>query len=131
MGRTLMITAAFLAFLAAASTPIMGQSVKAPASPLRSLPPAVCKAIQSFVAEMDTAKSLGDKSRRADAYAQAKANLKAALGGHGEASVFDQATTFAFWTERVADADPSASNFGDLVQNRLQARADLLARCSP
>ena len=94
------------------------------------LPAAVCQAIEQYIAKIDSARSISDKTQRTERYAAAEDELSAALKRNDRASLLDQVSTYARYTELVASGDPTDAKFTELLEQRLNSRAALLEMCS-
>jgi len=95
----------------------------------RALPAQECKAIEQYIAKIDSARSIKEKAQREEKYAGAQAELKAALKGRDDAALLDQASEYAKATELVASTDPTESKLSEILDKRLKLRSALLDRC--
>lgn len=95
----------------------------------QGLPPELCRAMQTYIAQVDSAQGIVNKSERDAKYAAAKESIKAALSKFGKDSLFVQAASYADQTETVVNTDPTNSNLPDLLDKRLRIRAGLLELC--
>ncbi|MBI4964959.1 MAG: hypothetical protein HY913_16920 [Desulfomonile tiedjei] len=95
----------------------------------RELPRLECKAVETYIAKIDAARSIAEKERREERYAEAQAELKAALKGRDDDALLALAADYAKYTEQVAAADSADSKLADIVDKRLKLRSALLERC--
>jgi hypothetical protein len=95
-----------------------------------SLPDEVCKAIEQYIAGIDSARTARDKAERDGKYAAAQQALAPVLTRSGKASLLAEITMYAQQSELVAAADPTDANFEKLVAQRLSTRSKLLGWCS-
>ncbi len=102
---------------------------KGQASP-RDLPAAVCQAIEQYIAKIDAARSIGDKTQRTEKLSAAQDELASVLKRNDSTSLLSQASAYARYTELMASTDPTDTKFGELVEQRLNSRAALLEACS-
>ncbi len=97
----------------------------------RALPAQECKAIEQYIAKIDAARSIREKTQREEKYAEAQAQLTAALKGRDEAApLLGEALEYAKRTEQVATADPTDPKLSEILENRLKLRSALLERCT-
>jgi len=99
---------------------------KAPAqSPSRE----VCRALESYVAKIDSAKSISEPSERAKKYAEAKDPLEQALKQANLASKLDDVVAYASYTEAVASKDATDPELGAALERRSKMREHILQLC--
>jgi hypothetical protein len=106
-------------------------SLPAGAQQAPDVPPAVCQAIEQYVALINSAAANRDKALRQEQYSTALKALSAVLKQHSKEALTAPALEFAERTEDVACCDPGAAKFGDLAQKRLNAGAALQNICLP
>jgi len=94
------------------------------------LPAAVCQAIEQYIAKIDSARSISDKTQRTEKYTAAENELATVLKRHDRDSLLTQASAYARYTELVASSDPSDTKFSGLLEQRLNSRAALLEMCA-
>lgn len=126
MKNVIMILIATLGCLGAV-TFHAGQGLSADSQPL---PPAVCKAIEAYVAQIDAARSVSVKSKREERYAEAKTSLASVLKQQGKDPLLDKVADYAQLTETIVTADSKSPNLAEDLDRRLKARAALLQMCS-
>jgi hypothetical protein len=93
------------------------------------LPDEVCQAAIQYVAKIDSARSIKEKAKREEKYAEALDALATALKNYDKPSLLAKASEYAQCTESVASADPRDPTFDDSVAKRLQLRSVLLGMC--
>jgi len=123
----LALGAIFLALVSAGIAQQSGAAGKAPAS---KLPDEVCKAIEQYVAGIDSARTVRDKAEREEKYAAAQKALVPVLSRFGKTYLLEEITVYAQHCEEVATADPTDAKFEKLVAQRLGTRSKLLEWCS-
>jgi hypothetical protein len=89
----------------------------------------VCRVLEQFLAKTDAARSVQDKSRRAEKCAEAKKEITEALKGENAESVIAAAVEYGRLTEEIAAMDPLDPQFDTLLDKKLNIRSDLLGRC--
>ncbi len=99
--------------------------------PASSAPPReVCRAIEAYVAKVDTAKSMSDPSKRAEQYAQAKQDLETVLKKHNQAELLNKALDYVPYTEQVATTEATNPKLNEYLEKRSKLRETLLEICS-
>lgn len=93
------------------------------------VPPDVCKAIQQYVARVDAARSIGNKTGRAEKYAQAQKELEQVLKRYTQSALLEEATEYAKLTEVIVRTEPTDGKLAELLDKRLKLRGALLERC--
>jgi uncharacterized membrane protein affecting hemolysin expression len=96
----------------------------------QALPATVCKAITTYIAKVDAARSISEKAKREKQYAEARDGLSAVLDQYGQATLLTEASSYAQYTEIIATADPGKPGLADDLDKRLKSRSALLERCS-
>jgi len=95
-----------------------------------SLPREACQALESYIANIDVAKSQAAPSKRAQLYQEAKAQLEPVLKRCGKTSVLEQAYLYADYTEQVVTRDATDPLLSEAMEKRLKLRAGLLQSCA-
>ncbi len=99
--------------------------------PASSAPPReVCRAIEAYVAKVDTAKSISDASKRAEQYAQAKQELETVLKKHNQTELLGKALDYVPYTEQVATTEATNPKLNEYLEKRSKLRETLLETCS-
>lgn len=93
------------------------------------LPAEVCKAMERYVAQIDAARSLKEKTLREEKYREGLEGLTAVLKPRGETSLLAQAEEYARLCEAVVTADSTNPKLDEMVNKRLMTRSQLLQRC--
>jgi hypothetical protein len=96
----------------------------------QDLPVAVCRAIETYIAKVDAARSISEKAKRDAKYTEAKNELSSVLSQYDKASLLTDASSYAHYTEIVATADPGKPGLDDDLDRRLKSRSALLERCA-
>jgi hypothetical protein len=89
----------------------------------------ICRVVEQFLAKMDAARSVQEKSRRAEKCAEAKKEITEALKGENAEPVIAAAVEYGRLTEEIAAMDPLDPKFDILLDQKLNIRSDLLGRC--
>ncbi|MGB6064814.1 MAG: hypothetical protein WBG50_08390 [Desulfomonilaceae bacterium] len=97
----------------------------------KALPAEVCKAIEKYVAKVDSARSMNDKSSREKKYNQAQEDLAKVLTKYGKSALLSEASKYVLYTELVVGGDAKDVNLDQLIDQRLKKRTSLLEMCSP
>ncbi len=106
------------------------QSTGKAKSASKGLPTEVCKAIEQFVAQIDSARSITEKSSREKKYNQAQEQLAAVLTKYGKSAMLSEASQYVLYTELVVSGDAKDANLDQLIDQRLKKRTSLLEMCS-
>ncbi len=85
--------------------------------------------MEGYVAGIDAARSMKEKTAREENYRKSLETLTAVLKPRGESSLLAQAEAYARYSEQVVVADPSNPKFDEMVNKRLKTRSQLLQRC--
>jgi hypothetical protein len=101
------------------------------AKPASSAPPReACRAIEAYVAKVDTAKSISDASKRAALYAEAKQDLETVLKKHNQTELLGKALDYVPYTEQVVTAEATNPKLSEYLEKRSKLRETLLEICS-
>lgn len=96
-----------------------------------SAPPReVCRAIEAYVAKVDTAKSISDPSKRAEQYSEAKQDLETVLKRSNQTSLLGKALDYVPYTEQVVTAEATNPKLNEYLEKRSKLREALLEICS-
>ena len=107
------------------------QAQQSGAKPASSAPTReVCRAIEAYVAKVDSAKSMSDPSKRADQYAEAKRNLETVLKRNNQTSMLAMASDYVPYTEQVVTAEATNPKLNEYLEKRSKLREALLDMCS-
>ena len=106
------------------------QSTRKGKSTSRGLPAEVCKALEQYVAKVDSARSMNEKASRDVKYKQAQEELAAVLKKYGKSALLSEASDYARYTELVVSVDAKDANMDQLIDQRLKKRTSLLEMCS-
>ncbi len=90
----------------------------------------VCRAIEAYVAKVDTAKSISDPSKRAEQYSQAKQDLETVLKKHNQTELLGKALDYVPYTEQVVMAEAKNPKLTEYLEKRSKLRETLLEICS-
>jgi hypothetical protein len=90
----------------------------------------VCRAIEHFIAQIDSARGFRDKAVREEKYASAQKSLAEVLKRHDNLALLSVASEYARYTELVASGDPKDAKLDELLENRLKSRTALLELCT-
>lgn len=115
--------------IAAALFPAM--ALVAVAQDSSTVPADVCKAIEQYVARVNTIGTLSDKSARQEYYSKALSDLEPVIKRYKMDRLLPLATEFSQYTELVAVTDPVDAKFGEVTDKRLKSRAALQNICMP
>jgi len=118
------VCVALVSFVAAQTPPEKGKASQ------DSLPREACQALESYIANIDVAKSQADPSKRAQLYQEARAQLEPVLKRYGRTAVLEQAYLYADYTEQVVTRDATDPLLNEAMEKRLKLRAGLLASCA-
>jgi hypothetical protein len=101
------------------------------AKSVSSAPPReVCRAIEEYVAKVDSAKSMSDPSKRAKQYEEAKQDLETVLKKHNQTELLGKALDYVPFTEQVATAEATNPKLNEYLEKRSKLRETLLEICS-
>lgn len=89
----------------------------------------VCQALESYVAKIDTAKSINEASERAKKYAEAQSQLEQVLKKANQASILEDVVAYASYTEAVAIKDATDPGLGAALERRSKMREYILQLC--
>ena len=107
------------------------QTSKGGVNPISSSPPReACRAIEAYVAMVDTAKSISDPSKRANQYAEAKQNLEKVLKRNNQDTLLAMASDYVPYTEQVVTAEATNPKLNEYLEQRSKLRETLLEICS-
>jgi len=107
------------------------QTSKGGVNPISSSPPReACRAIEAYVATVDTAKSISDPSKRANQYAEAKQNLEKVLKRNNQDTLLAMASDYVPYTEQVVTAEATNPKLSEYLEQRSKLRETLLEMCS-
>jgi len=107
------------------------QAQQSGGKPVSSAPPReVCRAIEAYVAKVDSAKSISDKTKRAEQYAEAKQDLETVLKKHNQTALLGKALDYAPFTEQVVTAEATNPKLNEYLEKRSKLREALLEICS-
>jgi hypothetical protein len=99
--------------------------------PISGTPPReACRAIETYVALVDAAKSISDPSKRANQYAEAKQGLENVLKRHNQDTLLAMASDYAPYTEQVAITEATNPKLNEYLEKRSKLRETLLEICS-
>jgi len=93
-------------------------------------PREVCRAIEAYVAKVDTAKSVSDPSKRAEQYAEAKQDLETVLKRNDRTSLLATAADYVPFTEQVVTTEATNPKLNEYLEKRSKLRETLLDMCS-
>lgn len=93
------------------------------------MPREVCRALETYVATVDSVQAQPDADKRAQRYADARAQLQAVLKRYGKESVADDAALYATYVETIVTKDATDSQLTETMDKRLKLRAQLLGMC--
>ncbi len=97
----------------------------------KGLPPEVCKAIEQYVAKIDSARAVKDMAARTRKYGEAALELAAVLNPRSDKdALLTLAADYVTYTERVVAGDAKDANLDELLEKRLNTRTKLLEMCS-
>jgi hypothetical protein len=96
-----------------------------------TVPADVCKAIEQYVARVNTIGALSDKAERQGYYSKALSDLEPVIRRYKMDPLLPMAKEFAEATELVTVTDPVDGKFGELTDKRLKSRAALQNLCMP
>ncbi len=100
-------------------------------SDVTSPPPReACRAIEAYVAKIDTAKSISDLSKRGELYQNAKQELDKVLKQYKQSTLATLASDYVTYTEQVATAEATNPKLNEYLEKRSKLRASLLEMCS-
>jgi len=94
-----------------------------------TLPREACQALENYIANIDSAQSQPDSSRRAERYKEAKDKLEPVMKRYGKSAVLEQAYQYATYTDEIVTSDAADARLGDKMDQRLKLRAKLLGMC--
>lgn len=107
------------------------QAQKNAGKPASSVPSReVCRAIETYVAKVDSAKSMSDPSKRADQYAEAKQDLETVLKRNNQTSLLAMAYDYVPYTEQVVTTEATNPKLNEYLEKRSKLREALLETCS-
>ena len=107
------------------------QAQKSGAKSASSAPPReVCRAIEAYVAKVDTAKSISDPSKRAEQYAGAQQDLETVLKKHNQTELLGKALDYVPFTEQVVTTEATNPKLNEYLEKRSKLRETLLEICS-
>jgi hypothetical protein len=107
------------------------QAQQSGGKPVSSAPPReACRAIEAYVAKVDSAKSMSDPSKRADQYAEAKQDLETVLKKHNQTELLGTALDYVPYTEQVVTAEATNPKLNEYLEKRSKLREALLEICS-
>lgn len=96
----------------------------------KQLPAEVCKAIEQFIAQIDSARSVKEKAAREAKFAKAQDELAMVLKRNDKLALLSEASAYIRYTELVVSGDAKDANLDELLQKRLETRSGLLGLCT-